>query len=117
MPCGLDKKPCRLGTCSEWEGAGLSRAEECSHWEKSSPLRMTPEDIKSITMIPSGEATLQGRCEHDALTAHPLAAKVEKMETFLQNLADDTNPTGPMADAAVHAAIVAHLAENGDGNE
>lgn len=34
-----------------------------------------------------------------------LRNRVERLTGFLQELTDDTDPTGPMADAAVHAAI------------
>jgi len=46
-------------------------------------LRMTPEDLKAITEIPSGELTLQGRCEHDAVEAHRLQARVADLELTL----------------------------------
>lgn len=41
--------------------------------------------------------------------AEKAEARVAELEAFFQDLADDTNPTGPMADVAVHNAILQQL--------
>ena len=38
--------------------------------------------------------------------AETAETRVAELETFLQGLADATDPTGPMADAAVHDTII-----------
>ena len=46
-------------------------------------LHLTPEDLKSIAANPSAESTLQGRCEHDAISAHALEEENRRLGSII----------------------------------
>lgn len=68
--------------------------------------------MRSIGAIGMHEEALEAWGQDCAAIAQREAALADEMAEGLQELADDTDPTGPMADAAVHAAVFAILSKH-----